>query len=162
EGAGPGAGVDAVPAAGLAELLGPPATLRLAGRDVPVLTVEQQLVAAAAEVAADGAPPLVRARDPAQLALSPALDAAAARRSAEATGTAAALAAGIARVWSWFDLADKTELSVWALRMTSGPRDRRPLRPPPPGGRSGIAQRVLGRRQPASGPARPGRPAAPP
>ena len=136
------------------DLLGPAASLDLAGRQVPVLTLEQQLLVASVELTAHPVPPLALVRDVAQIALCADLDSTAARRLAEATGVAAALAGAIGAAWDCFDLADKTELSVWALRR-SGSRHRPSSRgSTPPLARAGLAQRVLGRRQPTSaGPA---------
>lgn len=139
--------------------LGSPARLALDGREVAVLDLEQQLVVACADVAASPAPTLALLRDIAQIALSPALDGGWVRRLAESNKLAPALAQGVARAWSTFDLADKTELSVWALRMGGGRRDRPAPRPAPAASRPGLAQRVLGRRQP--GPAA-GLPPVPP
>jgi hypothetical protein len=138
----PAAEVDAL------RLLGPPATLDLAGRPVSVLSLEQQLVVAAVETAAHPAPSLALVRDVAQLALCADLDSTAARRLADSTGVAGALAEGIAAAWDRFDLADKTELSVWALRRRGTRRGRSSSgRSTPPLARPGLAQRVLGRRQ---------------
>ena len=131
--------------------LGSPARLALHGREVAVLDLEQQLVVACADVAASPAPTLALLRDLAQIALSPALDATWARRLAEANQLAPALAQGVARAWDTFDLADKTELSVWALRMGGGRRDRAAALPAQAANRPGLAQRMLGRRH--AGPA---------
>jgi hypothetical protein len=124
--------------------------LRSGGRDVTVLSLEQQLVATCAGLHAAPAVSVVHLRDVAQLALAPGIDGRRARRVAEATGSTEALAATLVLAWGTFDLADKTDLSVWASRMTGhgpvGATTRRPfaaVRGP------GIARRVLGRRQPA-------------
>ncbi len=129
--------------------LGPPVHVEAAGFLVPVLSLEQQLVAAALELAASPVAPLARLRDVAQLALSADIDGPAVRRLAEAMGSTTALAEGIALAWSTFDLADKTELSVWAQRVAG----RRPHLAadgptPTPPARRGLARRVL-RRSPA-------------
>jgi hypothetical protein len=131
------------------QLLGPAVPLDLAGHAVAALTVEQQLVVTCVEATAHPAPALAVVRDIAEIALCASLDSTAARRLAETTGVVAALAAGIALAWDRFDLADKTELSVWALRR-DGSRYGRPSsrRSTPPLARAGLAQRVLGRRQP--------------
>ena len=124
--------------------LGTGSTMTLADRAVQVLTLEEQLVATCVELATTPAAALVDLRDAAELALSPGLDALAARRLADANGATGALAEGVALAWGWFDLADKTELSVWALRMG----DRQQVtssRPLAPVGRLGLAQRVFGR-----------------
>ncbi|HEX6567775.1 MAG TPA: hypothetical protein VF015_01355, partial [Acidimicrobiales bacterium] len=163
--AGAAAGGDATesrtgPDPDLTERLGPAAVLDIGGREVPVLTLEQQLVVACAEVVASPVSSLALLRDVAQLALSPRLEATRARRLAETNQVGRALAEGVALAWSSFDLADKTELSVWALRM-GGVRRRRPgARSAPPAVRHGLAQRVFGRLQP--GPAATGAPTGPP
>jgi hypothetical protein len=141
------------PEDGAAPGLGTGATVTLADRTVPVLTLEEQLVTTCVELATTPAAALVDLRDAAELALSPGLDAIAARRLAEANGATAALAEGVAMAWGWFDLADKTELSVWALRM--GDRQAAASRPLAPAGRLGLAQRVFGRVPPAPIPAVP-------
>ena len=147
--AGGGAASETGGAAPLLVRLGPPAHLELAGCRVPVLSLEQQLVAAALEVAGSPVVPLARQRDVAQLALSAGLDAAAARRLAEALGLTGALAEAIALAWGTFDLADKTELSVWAQRVAGRRPHQAAERPAPaPVARKGFAQRVL-RRSPA-------------
>lgn len=129
------------------QLLGPGTSLDLAGRPVSVLTLEQQLLVACLEATSHPVPSLALVRDVAQMALCTDLDATAARRLAEAIGVAAALAGGIAAAWDCFDLADKTELSVWALRRSGSRHRPTPRRSTPPLARAGIAQRVLGRRQ---------------
>jgi len=137
--------------------LGPAAVIDLAGRSVPVLTLEQQLVVASAEMAADPVTPLVQLRDVAELALCPDLDSAVARHLAESTRSAEALADGVSLAWERFDLADQTGLSVWARRMSgsrrSGPGVRSVARSSAPVGRVGFAQRVFGRGQPGEVPA---------
>jgi hypothetical protein len=135
----------------LADRLGPAATVELAGRPVRVLTVEQQLVVACADATQTPVTPLVHLRDIAELALCPRLDEPAARRLAEATDAADALAEGIASAWNHFDLADKTELSVWARRMRASRVGRPTTGHHAPSGRGGFAQRVFGRVQPLSG-----------
>jgi hypothetical protein len=135
--------------------LGPAAVLVLDGREVAVLDLEQQLVVTCADVAASPAPALAVLRDVAQIALSPALDATRARLLADANQLAHALAVGVTRAWSTFDLADSTELSVWALRMGSAHTDRAAARP---ASLSGLAQRMLGRQL---GPAAPSLPSVP-
>jgi hypothetical protein len=141
--------------ADLPALLGGPALLDLDGRSVPVLTLEQQLVVACAELSLMPVPALVALRDVAQLSLAPALDPGATRRLAERVGASDALAGGMAQAWMWFDLADKTELSVWALRRSAPRADRTAGRASAPSARIGLAQRVLGRRAPAPTPAAP-------
>src|SRR5690606_16873853 len=112
--------------------LGPAALLDVDGRRVAVLAVAQQLVVACADVASSPVPGLADLRDVAQIALSPRLDTGAARRLADAAGLAPALATGVARAWRTFDLADKTELSVWSLRVGArADRPARPVRPVP-------------------------------
>lgn len=146
-------GLDPAPRADLPALLGGPARLDLDGRSVPVLTLEQQLVVSCAGLATTPVPALVALRDVAQLALAPALDTRAARRLADRAGASDALAAGVAQAWTWFDLADKTELSVWALRRAAPRSDRPAGRAPAPAPRMRLAQRVLGRRAAAPAPA---------
>ncbi len=147
----------------LIDRLGPGAVIELAGRAVSVLTLEQQLVLACVEATTVPVASLVQARDVAQLTLAADLDSKRARRLAEATGVAGALAEGIALAWNSFDLADKTDLSVWARRMGGSRRDRPGAEYASPSvGRVGLAQRVFGRRHsvPAGAPFGPG-PAAP-
>ncbi|HEX5945694.1 MAG TPA: hypothetical protein VFY82_05425, partial [Acidimicrobiales bacterium] len=129
------------------DLLGPAASLALAGRQVSVLTLEQQLLVAAVEVTAHPVPSLALVRDVAQIALCADLDSTAVRRLAEATGVATALAAAVAAAWDRFDLADKTELSVWALRRSGSRHRPTSRRSAAPLAKAGLAQRVLGRRQ---------------
>jgi hypothetical protein len=138
--------------------VGPVSMVALDALEVAVLDLEHQLLVTCADVAASPVPALALLRDVAQIALSPGLDATAARRLADADELTSALALGVTRAWSTFDLADKTELSVWALRMAGARSDRASARPAP---LSGLAQRMLGRRQP--GPAAPaGLPSVPP
>lgn len=143
----PGANGDgaapAAPAPDLVGLLGPATVIPVAGREVAALSLEQQLLVACVELVAAPVTSLARLRDVAQLALSGDLDALRARRLAESVGLSAVLADGLAMAWHRFDLADKTELSVWALRVTSQGHGRRAAAP---SGRVGLAQRVLGRR----------------
>lgn len=131
------------------QVLGPATSLDLGGRSVSVLTLEQQLLVACVELTARPVPSLALLRDVAQIALCADLDALAARRLAEAIGVAEALAGGIAAAWGCFDIADKTELSVWALRRSGSRHRPSPRGSAPPLARAGLAQRVLGRRQPA-------------
>ncbi len=142
-------GLDPAPRADLPALLGGPARVDLDGRSVPVLTLDQQLAVACAALSIAPVPSLVDLRDVAQLALAADLDAHATRRLADRLGASDALAAGVAQAWTWFDLADKTELSVWALRRATPRADRTAGRTPSPSARVGLAQRVLGRRTPA-------------
>jgi hypothetical protein len=144
------AGVADAPDLDLIGRLGPAAVVELAGRTVSVLTLEQQLVVACVEMTAAPVTSLVLLRDVAQLALSAGLDSTRTRRLAEASQVAGALADGLALAWSRFDLADKTELSVWALRMAGSRPDRSPDRRASSAvSRGGLAQRVLGRLQTA-------------
>ncbi|HEX5365629.1 MAG TPA: hypothetical protein VFW63_03050 [Acidimicrobiales bacterium] len=138
---------------GLWSLLGPGAALDVDGRTLRALTVEQQLVVACAVLGAAPVPTLGAWRDIAELALAPALDPSAVRRLAQAAGVLDALGRGVAGAWRWFDLADKTELSVWATRRT-GPPAGGPGGRPPPSSPVGLARRVLGRR-PAAAPLHP-------
>jgi hypothetical protein len=135
-------GLDPTPAADLPSLFDGPTRVDLDGRSVPVLTLEQQLVVACAAQAVMPVPSLCALRDVAQLALAPGLDVRAAQRLADRLGVSEALAGGLAQAWTWFDLADKTALSVWALRRAARPATRTTGGAP----RVGLAQRVLGRR----------------
>jgi hypothetical protein len=125
--------------------LGPATLLAVDGHEVAMLDLELQLVVACADVAASPAPPLALVRDVAQIALSPALEATRARRLADANDLTPALALGLARAWGTFDLADKTPLSVWALRMRGGQTDIAVART---ASLSGLTRRMLGRWQP--------------
>jgi hypothetical protein len=158
----PGSGTDGevtgeVAEPDLIERLGVGTSIDVGGRALPVLTLEQQLAVACLGATTSSGSSLAQLRDVAQIALSPGLDGRVARRiAADGLRAGDALAAGIARAWSGFDLADKTDLSVWALRM-GGTRPVRTAarRTASPGGRSGLAQRVLGRRPagpPGAGP----------
>jgi hypothetical protein len=155
-------GLDPAPHADLLALLGGPARLELDGRSVPALAREQQLVVACAEISLMPVPSLVALRDVAQLSLAPALDPGATRSLADRVGASDALASGMAQAWMWFDLADKTELSVWARRRSAPRSDRTAGRASASSARIGLAQRVLGRRAPAPAPAAPAAPAAGP
>jgi hypothetical protein len=146
-----------------ADVFGAVATVVLDDRAVPVLTVEQQLIVACVELCSAPVTSLVDVRDVAELALSPGLRGLSTRRLADGLDVTAALAEGVALAWNAFDLADKTELSVWARRMGG----RRPVpsaaRPSAPAPRVGLAQRVFGRvQQPVAAPgaAAPAAPAA--
>jgi hypothetical protein len=156
--------LSAVPGLGELRSAGPfgsVATVVLDDRAVPVLSLEQQLVVTCVELWSAPVAALVDVRDLAQLALSPDLDGMATRRLAEAAGATDPLAEGVALAWRSFDLADKTELSVWALRM-GGRRQAAAPRPPGPAPRVGLAQRVLGRTPaPVATPAAPSVGAAP-
>ncbi len=108
--------------------------LTLAGRQLVGLSIDEQLVVSCVELAVDCFSPLwlLGVRDVAELALSPQLDAAHVRRLAEAWQAADVVAEMLGLVWQVLDLADKTELSVWALRLGGAranavpPRRRRP------------------------------------
>jgi len=145
-------GLDPAPRADIPALLGGPARLDLDGRSVPVLTLEQQLVVSCAALSTTPVPSLVALRDVAQVALAPTLDARTTRRLADRIGASDALAVGVAQAWTWFDLADKTELSVWARRRAA-PRADRTAGRPASAPRVGLAQRVLGRRAHTPAPA---------
>ncbi len=134
-------------------LPGPAALVGVGDRTIQVLPLEQQLVATCVELSRSPVTALVDVRDVAELALSPGLDGSAARRLAEANQVTAALAQGVALAWRSFDLADKTELSVWALRMANRHQTAPAVRPAAPTARLGLAQRVFGRSAPSSAPA---------
>jgi hypothetical protein len=152
----PGNSIDGLVTGEVAELdllgrLGAGTSIDVAARALSVLTLEQQLVVACLGATTTAGSSLAQLRDVAQIALSPDLDGRVARRiAADTLQVGDALAAGIALTWNRFDLADKTDLSVWALRM-GGPRSVRTAlrRAAPEGGRPGLAQRVLGRRHTA-------------
>jgi hypothetical protein len=128
--------------------LGAGTSIDLGGHALPVLTLEQQLVVTCVGATTPAGGSLAQLRDVAQIALSPGLDGRIARRiAADGLRVGDALAAGIALAWSRFDLADKTDLSVWALRMGGTPTVRTAVRRAAShGGPAGLAQRVLGRR----------------
>ena len=156
---GAGGGPAATTTAGL---FGPVATVVLDDRAIPVLTLGQQLVVTCVELCSAPVTSLVDVRDVAELALSPDLDGRGTRRLAEAAGATDALAEGVALAWSAFDLADKTELSVWALRMDGRRQAASAPRPSGSTTRVGLAQRVFGRApQPVAVPAAPGVAVAP-
>jgi hypothetical protein len=102
---------------------------------LPALSADEQLVVSCVDLAVDRFSPrwLVRVRDVATLVLTPELDPARVRRVAEAWNAAEVVADMIALVWQVLELADKTELSVWALRLGgaraagAAPRRRRPV-----------------------------------
>jgi hypothetical protein len=151
----PGTGVDGqvtgdVAAPDILGRLGTGTSIDVGGQALPVLTLEQQLVVACLGATTPSGGSLAQLRDVAQIALSPGLDGRVARRiAADGLRVGDALAAGIALAWGQFDLADKTELSVWALRMGGTPTVRTAVRRASSnGGRAGLAQRVLGRRPP--------------
>lgn len=125
--------------------LGSPVTVDLAGRRVEVLGVDQQLVVACAAMATMPVTPLALLRDVAELALSPGLDTLGARRLADSLQVIDALADALTLAWDVFDLADKTELSVWARRMGSARGAGAAAPPAPPSTRPGLAQRMFGR-----------------
>jgi hypothetical protein len=97
----------------------PDETLEIGGRANAALSIDEQLVVAGVELAVDRFSPhwLVRVRDVATLVLTPDLDPARVRRVAEDWNVAEVVAEMIALVWQILELADKTELSVWALRL---------------------------------------------
>src|SRR5690606_21572709 len=120
-----------------------------AGWKDPQLSHEEEVIPPAPEEARAPAVALARQRDVAQRQPSCMPHAAAARRLAEALGLTGALAEAIALAWDTFDLADKTELSVWAQRVAGRRPHQAAERPAPaPVARKGFAQRVL-RRSPA-------------
>jgi hypothetical protein len=146
-------GPGSAPGDDASRLPGAAVRLGIGDRTVQVLPLEQQLVATCVELSQSPVAALVDVRDVAELALSPGLDGAAARRLAEANQVTADLAQGVALAWRSFDLADKTELSVWALRMASRHQAAPPVRPTVPAARVGLAQRVFGRSTPSPAPA---------
>jgi hypothetical protein len=147
---GPGADDD------LLERLGPGAVVEAADRRVAVLDLAQQLIATCAALHAAPTTPPIGLRDVVELTLAEGIDARRVRRLAGATGATDALAALITTAWGTFDLADKTELSVWALRVSGGTFARPGGHLAAPAPRPRLARRVLRMRtdpspEPASG-----------
>ena len=99
----------------VASFAGPPVTQEMAGRDVPTATSEEHLVVACMQLDAQ-APNPVAQRDIAELALSPGATAARVQLIAEAWEVTSLVTRALAQVWRRFELADRTELSVWAAR----------------------------------------------
>jgi hypothetical protein len=135
-------------AVGLGEL-SEGATIDVAGRAIRALTIEEQLVVACVELAIDSFSDrwLLRARDVAELALCADLEAGLVRRLAERWQVTEVAAEMISLVWQVFDLADKTELSVWALRLDGARSDPAARRRRPPDRtpvRTASATRVTG------------------
>ncbi|MGH9111399.1 MAG: nucleotidyltransferase family protein, partial [Acidimicrobiales bacterium] len=93
--------------------------LHVADRQLVGLSIDELLVVACVELAVDRFSPrwLLGVRDVAELALSSRLDPIHVRRLAEAWQVAEVVAEMLGLVWQVLDLADKTELSVWALRL---------------------------------------------
>ena len=107
----------------LADVEGAPVPVTVDGTDLPGLPLDATFVAACAR-AAGGAPGLLALRDVAQCALDEQLDPALVWDRAAAWRCTAVVAWAVGQAWETFDLADKTELSVWAARYDPAPRSR--------------------------------------
>ncbi|HEY7069587.1 MAG TPA: hypothetical protein VH479_05725 [Acidimicrobiales bacterium] len=94
------------------------------GTHLPGLPLDAVCVSACARAAA-GPDELIALRDVAQIALVEPLDCALVWARADAWRCTAVVAWAVAQAWQTFDLADKTELSVWASRYQPAPRGPR-------------------------------------
>lgn len=107
----------------------PPTLLSLADRPIPTASVEEHLVLACVEAYASPRPDLVVARDVAELALFPGIDAERVRLASDEWGVTGVVTHALADTWRTFELADRTALSVWAARdedqQAHNPRSRR-------------------------------------
>jgi Uncharacterised nucleotidyltransferase len=112
------------------------------GGTPPGLPLDALLVRAAVVATAGGRGRLVALRDVAQIALAGSLAGGVVRARAEAWRCAGLLAAALRQAWETFDLADKTDLSVWAARYSAPPVRRRALRAP--AGGAGTLDRLAG------------------
>lgn len=114
----------------VAHLSDPPTLLSLADRPIPTASVEEHLVLACIELATAPQPDLVVARDVAELALFPAIDANRVRQASDLWGVSDVVTHALAETWRTFELADRTALSVWAARdedqQAHNARSRRP------------------------------------
>jgi hypothetical protein len=123
-------------------------TVEVAGATLPGLPLDVALVRAAAIAARPGPVRLVALRDVAQIALAGSPSGGAVRSRARAWRCSELVADGLRRAWDTFDLADKTDLSVWAARYGAAPVRRRALRvaarSPGPAGSAGPLDRVAG------------------
>jgi hypothetical protein len=127
----------------------PPTLLVLADRPVPTGSIEEHLVLACLEVAARadaGGLDLVARRDITELSMFPAIDADRVRQVCEVWGVTDLVTHELAATWRFFELADRTPLSVWAARGDA----------PDPGGRSRRPGRVVGRMVDRLAPGSPG------
>jgi Uncharacterised nucleotidyltransferase len=122
----------------LADVAGPPVEVAARGPQgdgarLPGLPLDAACVTACARAAA-GPQYLIARRDVAQIALVDALDCDLVWARAEAWRCTGVVAWAVAQAWRTFDLADKTELSVWAARYQPGLRGSRRV--------SALAQRL--------------------
>ena len=127
----------------------PPTLLVLADRPVPTGSIEEHLVLACLEVAARAGTAgldLVARRDITELSMFPAIDAERVRQVCEAWNVTDLVTHELATTWRFFELADRTPLSVWAARGDA----------PDPGGRSRRPGRVVGRMVDRLAPGAPG------
>jgi hypothetical protein len=130
----------------LADLSEAPVDVQVDGGRLPGVALDAALVRSCARAASGGADQVVALRDVAQIALSGTVDGDLVRSRAAGWRSTAVVAWAVARAWQAFDLADKTELSVWAGRYEPEPAERRALRgPAKSGGRhhgvAGVAHR---------------------
>jgi hypothetical protein len=122
----------------LADVADPPVEVVVHGTEgggtrLPGLALDAACVSACARAAA-GPQELIALRDVAQIALVESLDCELVWARADAWRCSAVVAWAVAQAWKTFDLADKTELSVWAARYQPAPRGPRRV--------SALAQRV--------------------
>ena len=127
----------------------PPTLLVLADRPVPTGGIEEHLVLACLEAAARAEAPgldLVLRRDITELSMFPAIDAERVRHVSDVWGVTDLVTHELATTWRFFELADRTPLSVWAARGDA----------PDPGGRVRRPGRVVGRMVDRLAPGAPG------
>jgi hypothetical protein len=116
------------------QMADPPTLLVLADRPVPTGSIEEHLVLACIEAASTATTPgldLVLRRDITELAMFPAIDAERVRVVCDVWGVTDLVTHELAATWRYFELADRTPLSVWAARgdtPAQGARSRRPGR----------------------------------
>lgn len=122
----------------LADLSEPPVDVEVDGSRLPAVALDAALVRSCARAAGGGADHVVALRDVAQIALSGPIDGDLVRSRAADWRCTAVVAWAVARAWQAFDLADRTELSVWAERYEPEPAERRALLSP---ARSGARHR---------------------
>ena len=118
----------------IGQMADPPTLLVLADRPVPTGSIEEHLVLACIEAASRAGGPgldLVVRRDITELSMFPAIDAERVRQVCEVWGVTDLVTHELAATWRFFELADRTPLSVWAARGDApdqGSRSRRPGR----------------------------------
>jgi hypothetical protein len=122
----------------LADMADPPVEVVVPGPEgggtcLPGLPLDAVCVSACARAAA-GPQELIALRDVAQIALVEPLECALVWARADAWRCTGVVAWAVAQAWQTFDLADKTELSVWATRYQPAPRGPRRV--------SALAQRL--------------------